>query len=253
MPAFEPFEQRNVIAFQAKRRLRKQMQRVREAISGPVLCRSAEVIQRRVLQLPAWIEARTLALCAVPPKSRGVHTSMLASSARARGKTVVYPRVDFETQRVEFRCASEDELEVRGLETAEAPACATPISTDAIDLIIVPVLAVDPYGVFIGDGSGAYDNVMALMPQATTLALAFEFQLIPEAPRTSDDVPVAVIVTEKRVLEARGERSDEELMSRTDRAAKEVRRGKQPDPLADSVDCTGSVSNWARGHFGQSP
>lgn len=255
MPVFEPFEHRHAIALKAKSMMRKQMRAVRKAVQADVLAEQSGRIVSRLMALPVFSEVKVLALCGVPHGHRGVETSSLAQDARARDITVVYPRMDFDAQRVEFRVAMESELESRGLDTAEAPSWAPLVSPDTIDLIVVPVLAVDPSGVFIGDGSGAYDHALRDTVHATALAVAFEFQLIPEAPRTSDDVPVAVVVTERRVIEARGERSamGEDGASGTSRAAKEVRRAKQPDLVAGSVPSTDRAGGGTRRRIGQYP
>ncbi len=254
MPAHEPFENRHAFAKQAKRALRKQMRGLRGTYPASVLTSHSEAIQDRLMQLPAFADAKVLALCAVPPEQRGVDTTRLAEMARSLGKTVAYPRVDYDSQSVAFHVASEADLQGCGLETAEAPPHAPIVSPDTIDLIVVPVLAVDLTGVFIGDGSGTYDHVLQRMAHAITVAVTFEFQLIPEAPRTSDDVPVAVVVTEGRVFEARGERSDGGVAdgtSSTGRAAKEVRRAKQPDSMAGPVARTDGGGGWTRGRVGE--
>jgi 5-formyltetrahydrofolate cyclo-ligase len=255
VPVFEPFEHRHAIAVKAKSMMRKQMRAVRATVQGDVLAGQSERIVSRLMELPAFSEAKVLALCGIPSGHRGVDTTRLADKARERGMIVVYPRMDFDAQCVEFRIAKESELESRGLNTAEAPSWAPLVSPDTIDLIVVPVLAVDPSGVFIGDGSGAYDHALQDTVHATALAVAFDFQLIPEAPRTSDDVPVAVVVTERRVIEARGERSamGEDGASGTSRAAKEVRRAKQPDLVAGSVPSADRAGGGTRRRIGQHP
>lgn len=256
MPVFEPFEHRHAMAQQAKVMLRKQVRGVRAAIPAVALAGRSDELQSRVMQLPVWDRARVLCLCAVPTSQRGVSTARLAQEARARGITVAYPRVDYDAQRVEFRTATEAHLESRGLETAEAPGCASLVPPDTIDLIIVPVLAVDPDGYFVGDGSGVYDRALRDVVHATTLAVAFEFQLIPEAPRTSEDVPVAVVVTDRRVIEARSERTAGDVCSDTTcaiRAAKENRRAKQPDFVVGPVTCPDGARGGTRRRAGQCP
>jgi 5-formyltetrahydrofolate cyclo-ligase len=71
-----------------------------------------------------------------------------------------------------------------------------------IDVIVVPALAVDPRGYRIGYGGGYYDRALPLhVPPAMSIAVAFDFQLIAEAPQTDGDVPVHWIVTDTRSLE----------------------------------------------------
>ncbi len=254
VPVFEPFENRHLIAKHAKRVLRKQMQGVRNTMPASLLEAHSEAIGRGVMGLPAFERAATVCFCVPPQGHRGVQTARLADEAAKLGKLVVYPRVDFDAQRFEFRQASGAELEGCGLETAQAPRAAPSVSPDTVDLILVPVLAIDPAGHFIGDGSGTYDHVLQRMAHAISVAVAFEFQLIPEAPSTPDDVPVAVVLTERRVLEARGERSDEDVTvgaSSTGRAVKEVRRAKQPDSVAGSIAGADGGSGRTRRRIGE--
>jgi len=71
--------------------------------------------------------------------------------------------------------------------------------TDA-DLIIVPGAAFDEQGNRIGYGAGFYDKLLKQY-QGITAALAFEVQIVPHVPANAHDVPVRMIVTEKRIIE----------------------------------------------------
>jgi 5-formyltetrahydrofolate cyclo-ligase len=68
-----------------------------------------------------------------------------------------------------------------------------------IDLIIAPGVAFDCNGNRLGHGKGYYDK---LLKNTNTLiiALAFEFQIIKNIPIYKKDVPVDIIITEKRII-----------------------------------------------------
>ena len=64
-----------------------------------------------------------------------------------------------------------------------------------------PALAVDPRGHRIGYGAGYYDRALPrYAPPAITIAVAFDFQLVAEAPNSTFDIPVAWVVTDTRAM-----------------------------------------------------
>ena len=73
------------------------------------------------------------------------------------------------------------------------------ISIDEIDLIIVPGVAFDPKGNRLGHGKGYYDKLLN-KTKTTSVGLCFEFQLVEKIPTESNDKPVDIIITEKRII-----------------------------------------------------
>ena len=73
------------------------------------------------------------------------------------------------------------------------------ISIDEVDLIIVPGVGFDSCGNRIGHGKGYYDKLLK-NSKASTIGLAFEFQVIEKIPSEKHDVSIDMIVTEKRIL-----------------------------------------------------
>jgi len=74
------------------------------------------------------------------------------------------------------------------------------------DLVIVPGVAFDEKGNRIGYGKGYYDKFLKKTSKARTVALAFEFQVVPEIPTENHDVTVQKIITEKRIIDCAGNR-----------------------------------------------
>ncbi|MBI2558431.1 5-formyltetrahydrofolate cyclo-ligase [Candidatus Woesearchaeota archaeon] len=72
-----------------------------------------------------------------------------------------------------------------------------------IDLVLVPGIAFDKECHRIGYGFGYYDKFLKKVPKAVKIGLAFDFQVVDKVPREEHDVPVDLIVTEKRVVECR--------------------------------------------------
>jgi 5-formyltetrahydrofolate cyclo-ligase len=79
-----------------------------------------------------------------------------------------------------------------------------------IDLAIIPGAGFDIEGNRLGYGAGYYDKLLSRAKEhITTIALAFEEQIIPRVPREEHDVVVDKIITEKRVIICKKTRTDE--------------------------------------------
>lgn len=71
---------------------------------------------------------------------------------------------------------------------------------EKIDLVVVPGLAFDEEGYRIGYGGGYYDRFLAKCPQALSVGLAYEMQIVKCTFPSTRDVPVYKIITEDRVI-----------------------------------------------------
>ena len=72
---------------------------------------------------------------------------------------------------------------------------------DRLDLVIVPGIAFDKNGHRIGYGYGYYDRLLGkLGDKATKTGLCYEFQLIDKIPEEKHDIPMDIIITEKRII-----------------------------------------------------
>src|SRR5690606_36558955 len=76
----------------------------------------------------------------------------------------------------------------------------TRAAEEPIDLALVPGLAFTTAGARLGYGAGYYDRWLAGHPATWRVALALEHQLEPELPLDAHDVPMDLVVTERRVI-----------------------------------------------------
>lgn len=72
-----------------------------------------------------------------------------------------------------------------------------------IGIVLVPGIVFDKEGHRIGYGFGYYDKFLHKVPKAIKIGLAFDFQVIERIPREQHDVPVDLIVTEKRIIDCK--------------------------------------------------
>jgi 5-formyltetrahydrofolate cyclo-ligase len=151
------------------------------------------------------VRASTIALFWPIEERHEVDLRALDRLLRGRGIRVAYPAVDPETRVMTFRfVADPDAMQERGFGFRE-PASSEPAGfaggRDALDVIVVPGLAVDPTGYRIGYGAGYYDATLPLhAPPAQSIGVAFDFQLVAEVPVTEGDVRLDWVVTDERQI-----------------------------------------------------
>ena len=73
------------------------------------------------------------------------------------------------------------------------------IPNNSFEIVFVPLLAFDTQLNRLGLGSGWYDRFLAKQPNAVTIGLAYELQLVDAVPNVPHDVPLTMVVTEKSI------------------------------------------------------
>ncbi len=75
------------------------------------------------------------------------------------------------------------------------------LAPETIDLVIVPALAFDERGYRLGYGGGYYDRFLPrLRPDCVTIGLTLDALVVPILPTEPHDIPVQIVVTERRVI-----------------------------------------------------
>ena len=182
----------------AKALLRKRMRQLRGTLPAEARARRSAAVSARVIALPCWQSARSVALFASMPDE--FDTRALLDDAVARGLDVAMPVVA-EGRVLAFRWLVRGgqrfptAMSAYGIDepTDEAPA----VDLATLDVVIVPALAMDPRGHRLGFGRALYDNTLALMSKATRVATVFAFQMIAEVPDEAHDQRVHFIVTDE--------------------------------------------------------
>jgi 5-formyltetrahydrofolate cyclo-ligase len=198
-----PWDDAQILALRprAKAVLRKRYRGLRASHPASARLARSEAICRAVMALPGWLNARTIAV--FYSMDEEVDLSLLVADARARGCTVVLPAVtDDET--LEFRVGWRGEetfprsMSAWGIE--EPDAGAPVVAHESLEWIVVPCLAVDATGQRLGYGRGYYDRALPRCTNATSVAVAFDFQLLAEIPHETHDVAVSWVVTDRQTL-----------------------------------------------------
>ena len=74
------------------------------------------------------------------------------------------------------------------------------IDAEKFDCVIVPGVAFDVHGKRLGMGGGYYDRFLKRAENAKKISLAFDFQIVENIPTELHDIPVDLILTEKREI-----------------------------------------------------
>lgn len=187
---------------EAKRTLRDRVLQARDALPAPERLRAGAVIAAALAARGDFRGAGTV-LLALAFRSEWDTRALLAAGLAA-GKTIAAPRVNAATRMLEACRVLDPHRDLaagfRGI-LEPLPHCA-PVVLTAIDWVLVPGVAFDPYGYRIGYGGGYYDRLLPLLRRdVRRVSGAFELQVVDRVPTAPHDLTVDAIVTEGRTLQ----------------------------------------------------
>ena len=126
------------------------------------------------------------------PYNQEVRTVPMLEQAIRDGKKVAVPKVYGDIMKFIYL---EDLTQVeKGYAGIPEPIADEPVAYDETALVLMPGLAFDPQGHRIGYGGGFYDKFLAAEPNHPTLALCYEFQMLPQLDTEEHDIPVNTVL-----------------------------------------------------------
>jgi 5-formyltetrahydrofolate cyclo-ligase len=180
-----------------KKELRKKVLAARDKLLPRQRAAKSREIEERLFSLPEYKSARAVLFFASFRSE--VDTGPMIRRALTFGKRVVLPKVAG-AQLVLHEISDFDNDVAPGAWGIPEPIESRPVMLDEIDLVIVPGAAFDERGNRLGYGAGFYDKLLPAF-RKTTVALAFECQIVPKVPAELHDVQIMKIVTDRRVIE----------------------------------------------------
>jgi 5-formyltetrahydrofolate cyclo-ligase len=183
---------------QRKQALRTTALAARRAMTNDERAIASIAIAERLLALPELAETRTVLLHAALRDE--VDLAAVIGPLLARGVRTLFPRVrGTELELVAAADLRTLQLGYRGIMEPVGPA----IDPTVIDAAIVPGVAFDPQGGRLGQGGGHYDRLLPrLPPDAVRIGVCFACQVVPAVPREPHDVPMHLVVHERRTHRA---------------------------------------------------
>lgn len=126
------------------------------------------------------------------PYNQEVRTIPMLERAIRDGKRVAVPKCYGD----EMRFIYMDDLNAveKGYAGIPEPIADGPIADDETALVLMPGMAFDPEGHRIGYGGGFYDKFLAKEPNHPTLALCYDFQMLPKLETEEFDIPVDCVL-----------------------------------------------------------
>ncbi len=127
--------------------------------------------------------------------SSEARTDGLIERLQAEGKKVYAPCIDGREMRLVL--VGEDfTLSEKGIREPIGEAY-----EGEIDVVVLPLLAVDKQGYRLGYGGGYYDRFLQQHTESFTVGYAYDVQVVEEVPKDEWDKKVHAVVTDKRILQ----------------------------------------------------
>ena len=173
-----------------KKELRRQIAAKKRAMTGDEIRKKSADLAQQFLQHPLYREASTV--YGYLPYNQEVRTELILEQALRDGKRVAVPKVYGEEMR--FLYITELDALEEGYAGIFEPEADGPVAEDPTALVLMPGLAFDPQGNRMGYGGGFYDRFLEREPQHPTVALCYDFQMLPALQTQEHDIPVDVVL-----------------------------------------------------------
>ena len=173
-----------------KKELRRTIRERKRAMTEEEIVSRSKKLGQLFAQSEAYKAAKTI--YGYLPYNQEVRTVPMLEQALRDGKRVAVPKVYGD----EMKFLYLDDLSQveKGYAGIPEPIADDPLADDDTALVLMPGLAFDPQGHRIGYGGGFYDKFLAAEPNHPTLALCYEFQMLPELHTEEHDIPVDTVL-----------------------------------------------------------
>ena len=173
-----------------KTALRQQIREKKRAMTPEQIQRASQALAQQFAQSPLYKSATTV--YGYLPYNQEVRTVPMLEQALREGKRVAVPKVYGDEMKFIYL---EDLTQVeKGYSGIPEPIADGPVADDKTALVLMPGLAFDPQGHRIGYGGGFYDKFLSAEPGHPTLALCYDFQMLPHLETEEFDMPVDCVL-----------------------------------------------------------
>lgn len=169
-----------------KKALRAEIRAKKRAMTAQEIEEKSAALAKAFYETAEYKNAKTI--YGYLPYNQEVRTTQMLAHALADGKQVAVPRVYGDEMK--FILLSDLGQVAKGYAGIPEPIADGPVAADPTALVLMPGLAFDPEGHRLGYGGGFYDKFLAAEPDHPTLALCYDFQMLPHLDTESYDIPV---------------------------------------------------------------
>ena len=173
-----------------KTALRREIREKKRAMTQEEIAEKSRRLTELFLDTDFYRNAKTI--YGYLPYNQEVRTVPLLEQALRDGKRVAVPKVYGEEMK--FLYMTDLTQVAKGYAGIPEPIADGPVAEDGTALVLMPGLAFDQEGHRIGYGGGFYDKFLAAEPDHPTLALCYDFQMLPKLETEEYDIPVDCVL-----------------------------------------------------------
>lgn len=173
-----------------KQELRSFIKAQKRAMTPQQIEEKSRLLTEQFLQTEHYRNAKTV--YGYLPYNQEVRTVPLLEQAIRDGKRVAVPKVYGEEMR--FIYMTDLTKAEKGFGGIPEPVSDEPVAEDPEALVLMPGLAFDKEGHRIGYGGGFYDRFLEQEPNHPTVALCYDFQVLPGLQTEEHDIPVDCVL-----------------------------------------------------------
>jgi 5-formyltetrahydrofolate cyclo-ligase len=188
----------------ARARLRTQLRAQRRAVAPAERIRAAHLVARNIdRRLGLRAGDRVALYCSLGDE---LDSAPLFALARRRGWHIYLPRIERARLGRKMRFVEAGGHERRNRLGIIEPQSSRTLGARWLDLVLVPLVGFDRYGMRLGMGAGFYDRAFAYRRWRSSwrgprlVGVAYAFQQLPHIVAAAHDVRLDAVVTESEVL-----------------------------------------------------
>ncbi|MBI2118124.1 MAG: 5-formyltetrahydrofolate cyclo-ligase [Elusimicrobia bacterium] len=183
-----------------KSQIRKKYKKIRSQIPKPEQKILNLKIAKQLFKIKEFKKSKRLGIYL--SKNNEVSTFLIFKKSLALEKKVAAPKINSNKKiNMEFfqiKNLTKDCKEgTYGL--LEPKDCCPHVSKEKLELILVPGIVFDSQGFRLGTGIGFYDRFLKKCASSLTIGLTFDKTFVPSLPHEKNDIPVDMVITEKKV------------------------------------------------------
>lgn len=173
-----------------KKELRDYIRKFKRAMTKEEIEAKSEKLAELFLASDLYKQAKNI--YGYLPYNQEVRTTAMLEQAQRDGKRIAVPKILGDT--MIFVWLDDLKAVERGYSGIPEPIDLTPVADDPTALVLMPGMAFDPEGHRCGYGGGFYDKFLASEPGHPTLALCYDFQVLPHLDTEEFDIPVDCVL-----------------------------------------------------------
>lgn len=180
----------------SKKEIRDTILDIRKSFDKEYLNRLSNVICNRVIKQEAYINCKNLVL--YMPINNEVNLDILMNKGFQDNKRIWIPKVL--NKNMEFYRITKDTKLIKGAYGILEPDCEEILIPDNNTLIIMPGAAFSEDLGRIGYGGGYYDKYLSKHTCCKTIAVCYNFQIMPMIPMDEHDIRPDIIISDDNIF-----------------------------------------------------